>query len=309
MKRKTVGVNDIPCYAIYADDSNFSDCWGNKLVSIWIRTKQSLVRGEIAVTEFRSELINGIIKEANWRDSFEQAAREVGADPDDDALYEEYVVLHRESAFDLVPHGLHAELCYLPEWDGRSLDDLMDRNGLRSDRWKSNYIDDIQPGEWLAVFLRMVNVSAGELIAAAITTYGDAGWKFAETCGKACFVVPSDPGRPSLMSGEEVIAAIENAHSLAVPTVHCEINLRALFEHDPTQAIRLATRNGKVHLGFHDGVVNGAGYMDAYDGEVVVPAGAAGFYGEERQRWSINKVYGIVRSYFHATPVPVGGGS
>lgn len=309
MKQETVGAAAIPCYAVYADDSNYSDSWGNALVSLWIRTKQALVRGEIAVTDFRNELINGIIEQTNWRAAFEQAARDVGADPDDEALYQEYVALHRESAFELIPAMLHAEFCYLPEWDGHSLDDLLDSNGLRSDIWKSSYIGDIQPGNWLAVFLRMVNQSTHEMIAAAIARFGADGIKFADKCSAVGFEVVTDPTRPSLMTGAEVIETIENAYSLAVPTVHCEINVRALFEHDPTKPMQLTSSSGKVHLGLHEGIINGAGAMDSYVGTITVPAGAAGFLGAERQRWGINETYGIVRSCFHATPVALGGES
>lgn len=295
---------DIPCYAIYSTDSHYSDTWGNKLVALWIATKRAFARGEIKPENFRDELAGGIINEADWLSDFRQAAIEVGADPDDDVLFEEYVSLHKGRAFDLIPTGLHAEFCWVPEWDGANLDDLLETLGLRSDRWNSSYIEDIRPGNWLAVFLRMVNQSSEALIAACIEKDGDNGRAFERKCAANNFVVGKDDNRPSLMTPGEVISAIENAYSLAVPCFHCEINVRALFEHDPTKAMRMTSVKGKVHLGLHE-FINGAGYMDTYPGEIAIPADATGFAGVDRWRYGIDKVYGIVKSQFYTTPIAI----
>lgn len=294
--------SDIPCYAVYSADFHFSDAWGNKMIALWIATKQALVRGEIDADQFRDTLIDGIIRTADWRSDFNDAARDVGADANDDRLFEEYVQLHRANAFELIPKTLHSEFCWVPGWDGWCIEDLIESNGLRSDRWKSSYIEDVQPGNWLAVFLSLVNQSSAELIRVAVEEFGDNGKTFADKCHAANFNVEKDPARPSLMSGKEVISAIENAYSQAVPMFHCQVNVRALFELDPTKAMRMVSPSGKVHLGLHE-FINGAGYLDTYPGEVVIPAEAAGFGGVKTWRYGVNEVYGLVKSSF-ITPLP-----
>jgi len=296
---------DIPCYASCPDDYNFSDDWGNKLVNLWIATRKHLVAGDIRPDQFRDELIGGIINLSNWRSSFNQAASEVGADPDDDVLFEQWVALNKNDAFNLIPSNLHAELCWIPEWDGANLDDLLGSHGIQSDRFNSNYIEDVQPGNWLTVFLKLVNQSSEAIIAAAIAERGAEGKKFADKCQAIEYDIKMDDSRPSLMTPMEVISAIENAYYMAVPMFHCFVNVKALLGSDPTKAMLMSSdRKGRVHLGFHE-FINGAGYMDTYNGEVIIPANAIGFAGEERWKWGVNKVYGLVKSCFYTTPTEI----
>jgi hypothetical protein len=290
---------DIPCYAIYGND-NFSTEWGNKLVDLWIAAKKEFVANPVSVDVFRKSLHLSIFEAADFYDAFVDGCRDAGMKPNE-RLYEEYEALHLPDALQLIPSNLHAEFCYVPEWKQQDLDDLMYDLGMKSDRYKSNYMEDVQPGKWLEVFLKLVNCSSTDLVAESLQLNNHA---FAEKCAAANFKVDKDQMRPSLMTAVQVISAIENGYFQAVPMVHCEINLRELFKLDPTKAMRLSTVKGKVHVGFHE-FFNGAGYMDTYPGEVIVPADATGFAGENRWSYGIDKVYCIVKSCFYCTPVAI----
>jgi len=180
----------------------------------------------------------------------------------------------------------------------------MEEFGQRSQRYNSNYIEEVQPGRWLIELLKLGNCSS-ESLRAYCMAHGAEGRIFVEHTADLRWKVEADPQRPTVLSPEEVVSIIENGYTWAVPMAHAQINVRALFEHDCTKPMFWSTAQGKVHIGLHDGVLNGAGYMDAYDGYLVVPANATGFAGEARWHWSINKVYGIVKSYFKVTPIEV----
>jgi hypothetical protein len=79
------------------------------------------------------------------------------------------------------------------------------------------------------------------------------------------------------------------------------VNVKALFLMSPGAAMRMSSAKGQVHLGFHEGF-NGAGYMDSYAGEIVIPANAAGFLSSNNWNYGIDSVYGIVKSCFYTTP-------
>jgi len=303
-KFKKVPVADIPCFAVYSDDFHYSADWLNTMVALWIQTRLALFSGDFPVSEYRDRLIDGVIEAAGgWWDEFRQAAKEVGADPDDEDLFDAYVALHRGSAFDLIPSNAHAELGWVPAWNGGDLDSLIETHGLRSARWRNTGLEDAEPGNWLAQFLKLVNVGSESLIAAGIEQYGEEGRVFAAKCKKASFKVVADPTKPSIMTPADVITTFENSYPLAVPLMHCEVAVRALFDLDPSRDIHFsASRDGEVHVGLHDFVVNGAGHMDTYKGVVTVPAGSKGFVGAKRMHWTVNKVYGLVRSYFYTTP-------
>lgn len=292
---------DIPCYAIYQDDYHHSGDWGNKLVELWIDKKRT--SNQMTHEQFMGELRNAIIEASDWPAAFRQACAEVGADPDDEHLYLEYVDIHRGEVFTLIPTNLHAEFCWVPDWDGNNLDNLMEQVGLQSERYRDTDINLIKPGPWLETFLRLVNQSSEAVTAWAIENRD--GQSFADKCKTSSFKVEQDSSKPVLMTPEQVVVTIENAYMWAVPMFHCEINVRALFEHDHTRPMRLTSKNGTVHLGLHDGVLNGSGYMDTYQGEIVIPAESTGFAGESRWHWGINKVYGIVKSCFYAKPTTV----
>ena len=104
------------------------------------------------------------------------------------------------------------------------------------------------------------------------------------------------------MTGKQVIDLIENSYYKAIPVFHCEVNLRVLFECDPTKPMRMSTSTGTVHLGLHE-PLNGAGYMDSYIGEVVIPADVTGFAAGLEWENSIDNVYGIRKSLFNTKPV------
>lgn len=302
-KCKKVPVKELPCYAVYSEDFHWSDQWANKMVSLWVKTRLAMLNGDIQASKYRDCLLDGIIEASGgWRDDFRQAAKEAGADPNDDVLFNDYVAMHRENAFDLIPKGLYAELCWIPEWDGGNLDDLMETHGLRSTRWRSTSIGDIEPGDWLMLFLKMVNVSSRALIEAAINSRGEDGSALAVEFKAESFKVKSDPSKPSLMTPADVITTIENAYCWAVPIFHCEVEVRTLFDMDPGKDIRFTSNRGQVHLGLHDFVLNGAGHIDSYPGEITIPSTSKGFVGAERMKWTVNSVYGLVKSYFYTTP-------
>lgn len=304
MNYKKVPARDIPCFSVYSDDFHYSDAWLNKMVSLWVAVRQDFINGDLPLSEYRERLTDGIIvASGGWRTEFRQAATEVGANPDNEKLFDEYVALHRGSAFDLIPRGAHAELCWIPDWSGGNLDDLMETHGLRSARYRSTYLNDVEPGHWLVQLLRMVNVGSEALIAAGIEERGEEGRAFAEKCRKQkSFKVLADPSRPSVMTPFDVITTIENSYPNAVPIMHCEVAVRTLFDLDPRNDIQFSSNRGEVHVGLHDFVLNGAGHMDTYKGVIAVPAKSKGFVGAPRMHWTINSVYGLVRSCFYTTP-------
>jgi hypothetical protein len=126
----------------------------------------------------------------------------------------------------------------------------------------------------------------------------------AEKCAAVNFYVERNPNRKPLMNADEVITAIENGYRGALPTVHFEINIRALYELSPLKPIHITSKKGMVHIGFHE-FLNGAGYMDQYAGEIVIPAGVTDFAGRNRWSYGINEVYGIYRPAFFAEPKSV----
>ena len=306
MPHNAVQANDIPCHEMYVDDYNYSSEWGNKLINIWIEARRNFRQSPTSVEAFRTGLRLAILEEIDLQDAFLEGCKSLGFEGDlDSELFQQYEACQELDVMQLVPSGLHAEMCWIPGWDERDLDDLMGEFGLRSDRWYSSCIEDVQPGKWLETFLKMVNCSSVDLIAAAKANSAK-GRFFAEKCAKSKFKVAKDQNRYQLLTPNEVIAAIENAYSLALPMFHWEINVRALFEMDPTRPMMLTTdKSEKVHVGFHDPILNGAGYLDTYKGQVVVPPDASGFLGASRMRWSVNETYGLYRPAVFATPTQI----
>ena len=301
----------LPAYCIYPDDYHYSDEWADKLIAGWASLKRAQVESRWDKVRFRDALIDLVIElSGGWEAEFLEAARQEGMTFDcvayevQEKMHQAYIQANRERAFDLIPSSLHGELCWVPGWNGVSLDELMEAFGQRSQRYNSNYIEEVQPGRWLVELLKLGNCSS-ESLRAYCMEHGAEGRIFVEHTADLRWKVEADPMRPAVLSPEEVVSIIENGYTWAVPMAHAQINVRALFEHDCTKPMFWSTAQGKVHIGLHDGVLNGAGYMDAYDGWLVVPANATGFAGEARWHWSINKVYGIVKSYFKVTPIEV----
>ncbi len=303
MRQNTIEASDIPCHETFVDDYNYSSEWGNKLIDIWIKAKQKFRSEKLSVQAFRDELRAAVLNELDIEEAFLQGCASIGIEGDlDSKLFEQYAEIQDQEVMNLIPSGLHAELCWVPGWDEVDLDDLLYEFGLRSERCKSNYIEDVQPGKWLEVFLKMVNCNSVDLIAAA-KARGPEGRFFAEKCAKADFKVSKDQNRPQLLTADQVITSIENAYYQALPMFHWEINVRSLFEMDPTRSMKLSTdKRGEVHVGFHEPVMNGGGYLDTYPGEVIIPPDATGFLGAARVRWNVNEVYGLYRPVFFVTP-------
>lgn len=301
----TITAEDVYCSATSVDEYNYSSDWGNFLVENWIRTRYLLRTGNVTAGGFRATLFDGVADKLDLRQAFLDACEVMGIEGDlNSNLFDDYEKLHRSESelLPIIPSGLHAELCWVPGWDEASLDDMHYAFGLKSAHGRSNYIDDVLPGKWLEVFLQLVNCGSVELIGEAINLYGDAGRAFARQCAKAQFYISKDQNRPQLLTAAEVLSVIENAYPGAVPMVHCEINVRQLYQMDPAKAWRMTTKHGKVHVGFHEGVFSGAGYMDTYKGSIVVPGDATGFIAASRLRYDIGDTYGLCKSMLRVTP-------
>lgn len=301
----------LPAYCVDPEQYHYSDAWADKLISGWIALKRVQVECKWDNTRFREALIDLVIElSGGWEVAFLEAARQDGMSLDcvsyevQDTMHQAYIQANRDHAFDLIPSNLHGELCWVPGWNGVSLDELMEEFGQRSQRYNSNYIEEVQPGRWLVGLLKLGNCSS-EALRAYCKQRGSEGVAFVQHTADLRWRVEADPLRPAVLAPEDVVAIIENGCQWAVPMAHAQINVRALFEHDCTKPMFWSTAQGKIHIGLHDGVLNGAGYMDAYDGYLIIPQNETGFAGEARWHWSINKVYGIVKSYFKVTPIEV----
>lgn len=302
-----IDVKRIPCSATeFCSDYHYSTEWGNRLVDIWIAArKSSVAEGGLTAEVFRKELQLQILKAMEIEDAFVDGCREIGINADmDSKLFYDYEQYQIENAFNLIPSNLHAELCWVPEWDGVSIDTMLEVVGMKSEKWRSSFIEDVIPDKWLEIFLNLVNCSSVDLVAKAIELNSETGHAFAEKVAKANFKVVKDQNRIQILTPEQVLSAIENAYGFSVPMCHWEVNLKALFAFDPNKPMRMQTVKGEVHVGFHQ-VISGAGYMDTYAGDVIVPADATGFGGANRWSYGINKTYGIVKSHFYTTPKAV----
>lgn len=294
----------VDCLAHCPDADYFNDDWAATVLDIWIEARRAFVAEKLSGEVFRDIVLNGIIEAADWREQYAQAYQEAGLDPEDDRFesdYQAYVDANRQDALRLVPFGLYAELRWIPEWTFGGLDEVMETHGVRTSQYRSTYLEVLQPGEWLNRFLRLVNVSTESLANEAAKLSGADG-EFADRLRASGFVVEQREG-PSLMTPAQVIAALENSYSHAVPVVHAEIEVRALLTLDPSKPMSWTTRSkGEVHVGFHC-FVNGAGYMDTYPGEVTIPPEETGFSSRNRWAYGIDKTYGLYRPAFYTTPI------
>jgi len=196
--------------------------------------------------------------------------------------------------------GRTTELVYLPNWDGECVDSMIYELGLKASGWKQSlYADEIQPCEALARFLRWINIGTDDLLAAVRESRPAEYGTLVSHLG--AFHVERDTSRPSLVSPTQAIEIMENAVHNCVPIYHCEVDLGALLDLDPNLPMAMATAKGKIHIGLHD-VVNGCGYLDTYDGAVVIPEDHLGFGWVGRWAWGVDKVYGLVKSVVRVTP-------
>lgn len=305
-----IQAEDLPLYVTYPTEYHWSDEWGERLVDNWIAARKAFVTEQFSVEEFQSRLRLGILSLVDVEEAFREACEAVGADPDnaEDGVFDDFENLVLAEVMNLVPSNLYAEFCWVPSWDGQDLDDLLGSLGIQSNRWRSTGLEDVLPGRWLEVFLKLVNCSSVDLVAAAIAERGDEGRLLAERVAAKNLVVHQDQNRKQLLSGSQVIAAIENGYFMAVPMAHCEVNVRALYGLNPTQAMRISSdKEGSVHVGFHE-FINGGGYMDTYPGELIIPPGEIGFASSKRWHgYGINKTYGLFRPAFYTTPESVPG--
>lgn len=298
----------LPSYCIYPDDYHHSKDWGAKLVAGWINLKRAQVQCKWDVERFREALTDLVIElSGGWRDEFNDAARQEGMSFDcvshevQEQMYQAYVQANRKRAFELIPSSLHSELCWIPGWDGASLDDLADIFGQRSTRFKSNCLEDVVVDRWVEELLKLGNCSSDALREHCVSL-GAKGEGYVVQADEIGLNVTEDPERPRLLEPEQIVTIIENAYTNAVPTVHAHINVRALFEHDCTAPMYWTTDRGKVHMGLHEGVYSGAGYMDTYDGFIVIPANEIGFAGQLRWNWNVTDVYWLATSYLRVVP-------
>ena len=201
-----------------------------------------------------------------------------------------------------IPHGVHTEFCWVPSWDGDSLDELLDDFTIPTSGIHRG-IEDVIPSKGLANLLKWANLSTYHLIDAAKGRNERQGEKLSERLKG--FEVNKDYSRPQMLSAEELIDIIENSTCNSVPVVHCEVDVDALLKLDPRQAFALPLRGGRMHVGLHD-FMDGAGHMDCYFGTPVVPSMALGFAWPGRWRYGINTVYGIVKHPFNCRPQAVG---
>lgn len=298
-------MTEVECMAHYPDDRYFDESFAQALLNQWIAARKAFAAGGMTVEAYRERIIDGIISAADWRGQFRYDWEQAGGDVNDfdfEEAYAKYVAENRGDAMRLVSSSLHTEFRWVPESADTDLDTLMETHGLRTQRYHSNYLEDLLPGEWLARFLRLVNVSSAEMIETATANHGAEGAVFVARMLDARLNVDRDSSRPAIMNAAQVIAALENAYTHAIPVVHAEINLRALLELDPSKPFTLSTdKSGHVHIGLHC-FVNGAGYMDAYPGVITIPAGETGFSGEDRWSYGIDKTYCLYKPAVKATP-------
>jgi hypothetical protein len=200
-----------------------------------------------------------------------------------------------------IPPGVHTEFCWVPNWDGESLDALLDDCRVPSSG-PFRGIEDLVPSNGLAKFLTWANVSTLDLIDSALIRDETQGSKLREKLRG--FEIAHDYTRPAMLKAEEVIDLIESSTELSVPVVHCEVDVAALLKLDPRQAYALPMRGGCMHIGLHD-FFNGAGYVDVFPGTPVVPSMALGYGWPGRWRYGIDRVYGIVKHPFHCRPQAV----
>lgn len=204
-----------------------------------------------------------------------------------------------------VPSHAHAEIWWVPGWDGHSLDDT-DHVHLRGKRYNSTYIEDLDASDGLRNFLQWLNISSEELVAEAIRIRPGEGEKLRDTLAEKNFSVDRDQSRPNVVSPEDALIIIENAgYPYCLPTVHAYVELRSLLELDPRLPIALPLRCGKMSIGLHD-TINGAGYMDTFAGTAVIPPMSLGIGWANRGRYGINETYGLALHSFYCTPENIG---
>lgn len=198
-----------------------------------------------------------------------------------------------------IPSGIRTEFWWVPGWNGDSLDDT-EHLHLRGKRYDTTYIDEILPSPGLENFLKWVNVSTDEFIAAATQRNAAEGQALRDNL--AGFSVAKDPARSAMVTPEDVVNMIENVGlNQCLPTVHAYVEVSELLKLDPREPIALPLKNGQMHLGWHD-TINGAGYMDTYPGTAVIDAMTLGFGGQKRGRYGIDETYGLALSAFYCTP-------
>lgn len=318
-------VDGLSLLTMIPDNDEFSDDWANWLMQTWAVTKREQITHKWSAAVFTDRLAEAIVsnREAILYDEYELQTRQsggvwspyrygkriakgTGAELSFPsalavAVYDRYRQRAKECAFRLIPANLHAEMAWVPGWDGQNFDYLLIENSLR---YQGCYGDlsSLVPDDGLKQLLKWVNISSRELREVLKRDRPEAGIAFDEKCARSRFSVRAHKGRPPLVRVEQLVTILENGYRLAVPVAHAEINLRALYRLDPTKPFRMSTRQGHIHIGLHD-FLNGAGYLDAYPGELVVPAEECGFVWAGRYECSIDSVYMLNRSALQVTPM------
>lgn len=205
-----------------------------------------------------------------------------------------------------IPSHVRAEVWWVPGWDGESLDDT-EHLHIRGNRWNSTYIENVLPSEGLRNFLQWLNISSDEFIAAALVHRPPEGETLKESLNGASFCVDKDHSRPSLITPEQALVMVENAGYIdCLPTVHAHVELGALLKLDPRLPIALPLPKGQMHIGLHN-TINGAGYMDTYDGEAIIAPMSLGMGWASRGSYGVDKTYGLYRPALYCTPHNVAG--
>lgn len=221
----------------------------------------------------------------------------------EEALQIAFELWVEEAVEKMVPHGYYAELCFVPNWDGRSIDDMIDECALRSKHWRLRSLGELLPTEQMAKLLRFLNISKKEFIQ-ALANVDSPGAK-ALRRDWAQFKASKARRLNSTIAASSLVRIINEAGThTPVLMCHGQVDIGALLAWDPRTPMRWRLdrhHEPKVHIGMHD-VINGGGYLDVFDGEVVIPAWATGFGWKGRWAYSINDVYGIYTPAVRVTP-------
>jgi hypothetical protein len=232
----------------------------------------------------------------------EEGVHTEGVDMLAQMVCDEAEVLMDSRAIEAIPEHAMVEMSFVPGWDGRSKDEAVDSLGL-SYSSRNCGLRTVQCGPEFAQMLRFFNVSIAELLAVVKDLRPDEYDAFADRVvsmegWQGLYHVDAD--RPSLMSAEGLLTVLENASQHALPNISFSVRLKSLLAIDPSRPIRLDCPGNRYHVGCHDGMVNGAGYMDTFEatGQVSIDLSAGALIGESRWNSSLSDVYWHNRSAY-----------
>lgn len=198
---------------------------------------------------------------------------------------------------DSIPSYATAEMSFVPYWDGQDRDQLVGDFGLNYSSPKMS-ISSIVKDSNFARMLSIFNVSIPEMMAAVAEFRHDELEDFTESIKTlppvmAAYLQAEDQSLPKLMTAKDVITVVENAAQHAVPNISFQVRLRDLLAQDPGRPIVLESQNGKFHIGAHDGMMNGAGYMDSFKptGPLCIDLTRGSVFSDKRWNATLHDVY------------------